>query len=334
MKHIFIFRLPTLLIAFLFLGSAISVIAQDSDEGYPQTASAIDWRSDNKIAVGYSKRRLDIIDGQTSEVRTMAIPYLIASLAWSPDVAGNLLAFSGAESPFGSNQWGQGVFVVFDTATGQEIINYNEYSGIGLPTWSPDGRLVAAIVSPRRNEYFVAIWDTQSGNMSARFETTADNSIAWNPANADLMAFGDSDGRITVASLSQNSIVFERQLPTGESGIYFDGLKWSADGTLLAAGGFVHVWEVATGNLIFAETNPKGAVYWSPDGRFIAVLGVQEITVLRLNDKAILYTSAREHPYKDIAWSPDGKKLVYTTKMGVNPNGQGVAIQDISIYVE
>src|SRR5205085_4430696 len=113
-------------------------------------------------------------------------------------------------------------------------------------------------------------------------------------------------------------------------------VAWSPDGKRIASGSLdttVQVWDATTGNhssIYRGHTADVAAVAWSPDSKLIASGSYDKtVQVWNASTGEVLYTyngynvkAAKLNPAKgvlpdlilDVAWSPDGKRMVAVTQ--------------------
>ena len=135
-------------------------------------------------------------------------------------------------------------------------------------TFSPDGRLVAAIRPGGRT----AIFDARSGRLIHVLPRKGVKAAQFSPDGA-LLATADYHGVELWSPRSGRRVAV---LDDGAPTKLMNDCEFSSDGKLLAAAGqdgALRVWDVARRVRRFyfpAHTNPLFAVAWSPDGRFVA----------------------------------------------------------------
>jgi len=232
------------------------------------------------------------------------------SVAWSPD--GKYLAYGGRfESAVGTN-----ILVELFLFDGIQLIPLAEYtkdSGVGTTdiaysvAWSPDGKYLVygGRVNPSNTNIIVEVLSFNGTELISTSSYTKDvgttdiaDSVAWSP-DGKYIAYG---GRIKP---NNTNIIVEV--------LRFDGTELiSTSSYVKAAGGFDVAYSVA----------------WSPDGKYIAyggriALGNIIVEVLRFDGTELVsidsYTKnvGTDDVTYSVAWSPDGKYLVYAGEVGL-----------------
>jgi len=207
---------------------------------------------------------------------------------------------------------------VWDNASGKLLWVLPENSGWLRPAFSPDGRI---LYSADRNGP-VRGWDASTGKELAAFDTghRSVRRIAVSPDGHWLAAVDElqppKGGSEIVVWDRAGSGAPRRFLPRRE-GMKIGSLFFSADGSRLAAvgGGFVGVWEVASGEEKFVRPAPAGQIYcvdYSADGRLLVTDGGDNsirLWEVATGQERHRFTGHDVAPYR-VAFSPDGKFVV------------------------
>ncbi|MFH1918469.1 MAG: protein kinase [Planctomycetota bacterium] len=218
----------------------------------------------------------------------------ISSLSFSPD-----------GTKVTSNGNGRGILAAWDVLKGEKIVSKRAHDeGVGCVTFADDGNLVAAGTYQR-----ATIWRVDNGNMRHTYGRLPGmvTAVAFSPGS-ELLATGDSSGNVWLWDVAGETTRWRR------SDVNYDSLKFSPDGTLLAAAGWkqpeFRLLDVSTGEDVgsfLGHGDRVGTIDFSRDGRVIAS-GSDDKT-LRLWDTATRQQRlVLEHPAKvsAVSLSPGG----------------------------
>ncbi len=247
----------------------------------------------------------------------------INDIAWSPD--GTLLA---AAIDDGDVQ-------IWDVKRGNiiQVLKKSNESVLAV-AWSPDGR---KIVSGGRDNY-ATIWEWKTGkeikNLGGIFGTEcgscrAVTALAWSPDAQTIAVVTNRTVRIWELKTDQSSDIF--------SAWWVSDIKWSPDGKFLAIGCDEGISVVETGTWEKRHELPYFmilGIYWSPQGDKIAASGSGQsqfkenltsyATIIewdlvtgKTSERTIEYDNY-DLPYntnydviRGIAWTPDGKQIIF-----------------------
>ena len=199
--------------------------------------------------------------------------------AWSPDCT--KIAYTGWTERY------IGAFYIASVDGSDRVMVFDH--GAGSPAWSPDGSKIA--------------FDRGSGQwvkgdpVSHIFVVDADGS------NLVQLTSGEFGDRSPSWSPDGKRIVFARQDLNNREGIYerYDDVfiaVMDADGSKLKT--------LTEGGL------SDGYPAWSPDGRWIAYDGGQDLWLMDTEGRNVRRIT-REYSPNGHSWSPDGKAIAYTT---------------------
>ena len=244
----------------------------------------------------------------------------IHSVAYSPD--GEILATYGLDA----------TIRLWNPNSGQLLRVIDTIPGAGLE-FSPDGSILA---SGGGNEKVINLWNPETGALlnvlNAGQAFIGD--MAFSPVE-DILATGNRDGHIDIWNIKTGELI-----RTWEAAD-LDGLSFSADGSLLASGGYkdlsVQVWNANTGALIH-ELTPSGHdvfdIAFSPEDFTLAAVGWGAIDIwdanTGINIRSIEKDTGGFLLCVDI--SPDGRILATGKDNGVISlwdMKKGIHIQDL-----
>ncbi len=249
-----------------------------------------------------------------------------------------------------------------DGATGKRLseLKYDGRDCIRLVAFSDDGRYL--ITAHNKNfpdlndenavgsgENGLHIWDLASGkelrHMTAgrdcfylALALTPDGNTAITSTAGGRISAGDGKGRLagTHTDYSEGGPIYVWDLPSGREILTLDGhiaaayaLAVSRDSRLLASAGAdatAHVWELVSGQLLFALATTKPFYYLgvalSPDGRLLAASRAEKdapaaICLYELRTgKEVHRFRGHEANAQYLAFSPDGIRLASGLKDG------------------
>lgn len=222
----------------------------------------------------------------------------VNSVAWSPVTT--LLASGGRD----------GSVRIWDGLAGQTLRELDGHGeSVNSVAWSADGQLLASAGDDSQ----VIIWDSSSGEQERVLQSTAAiNSISWSPGREIVL--GNEDGSVEVWDVNSG-----RQLHLlTTNGEPINGVAWSPDGTLLAAGSadaFVQIWEADSGDLLFSLDSNASAVTsvaWSSDSRFLASGGADGTIQIwdAADGRQLRLLEGHDRFVNSVAWAPDSQHLV------------------------
>jgi WD40 repeat protein len=248
----------------------------------------------------------------------------ISAIRFSPD--GKILA-AGGQDPF---------IQVWDATTAQPLKTLRSADttrdfNLHTIAFSPDGKRVAKDGPP------LVVWDVGSGQPV--FEKWVFNStdagggaaaIAFSPDGKTLAAGDALSLQLLDASTGAllNMLVDTRSSTHKPETTATRSLAFSTDGTTLASAGpanAVTLWTISTGQkaaTLTGDAKQINSVAFSPDGKYLAGGGANDITVWELADpsspRTLVHHSTDHAQVTSVAFSADGKFLAGSSLLGLD----------------
>jgi Tol biopolymer transport system component len=308
----------------------ISVVAVDGSHEiplvkYPADDFVLGWASDGKRVVFASNRTgsmgvwaIEIVDGKTQGTPQLLKPEIGQFYPLGLTQNGSFY--------YGVYSGGNNVYTApFDPLKGnlnaKPVITVHRYEGSNwAPDWSPDGRYLACVSArPGASPVFL-ISSVETGEvreLSPDLKTFNVHSLRWAPDGRSLLGAGKT--KDVFWGVLKIDVETGEVTPVVEGpGIF--GPEWAADGkavfyvcNLKTSGGIIR-HDLATGENKELYSSPGfiSALALSPDGRQLAFRDIQGGAL-----KVLASTGGQPRELVKvegkitIAWTPDGRQLVY-----------------------
>jgi WD40 repeat protein len=319
-------RCLILIFIVLFIISSLDVMtAEDKPdlfiENNDNISVSVSWSPNNTYIASGGYGRIMIWDSNSgNNIKNLSVCGIgIYSLDWSPD-SNKIAAITLEKGGGGYANYGR--VVVVNATTGNWIYNFTEHGTlIDSVDWSPDGSLIA---SGSSNDSTIKIWNPETGNISRTI----------NSSDEPLMVKWSPDGKYLLGGLSIWNISSGEKIKEFDCGEYEfpHSVDWSYDGSkiVISADLETKVWDVASGTCIYTFIHygfvSRNRMECSPNSNLFAIgqgvsppsnNGTIEIRNLITGDLVRNITLSEGEESKSVSWSPDGKSIAVSTKLGV-----------------
>ena len=317
----------------------------DRITGHPQWMRAATFFKDSSTVASVAfNGEITFWDMETSPnptVHTAGHRDWLSTLAFSPD--GTKLASVGADKTtvfgttfgFPSSERPDHLVRLTDVSTGRELATLQFSGGIEHLTFSPDEKTVAFGSLGE-----IHLWNTETGDElniplvdreSDLHKMPYVIALAFSPDSTTLVS-GTNQGGIQTWNAATGKALAILAKPTEQEELMrTSALRFSSDGSLLAAGSYEHIriWEVETGKILLSVNTehkrgsttfggyPEPLVF-SPDGAILVnglARGVIQMWDVTTGDQ-IVVLDGHTQQIETLAFSPDGKTLVSAAEDG------------------
>jgi TolB protein len=243
------------------------------------------------------------------------------------------------------------IYVTNPDGTGQARLT-TDPAWDSQPAWSPDGREIAftsmrdnpdpATCNPCNTEIYVMNADGTNVRRVTN-SSTPDFNPSWSPDGTRLVLTRltlNIKGEIwTVAPDGSNLSLVTAEDPSGSCADRADQAVWSPEGSYIATLFYSPDYQLCPLDGIISIVHPDGTggqgvtggialnIDWSPDATRLAWADNERAFIYRLSDHT--RTSIGECCTDQLAWSPDGTKLVLRSGEMVTVNLDGTGVQNV-----
>lgn len=257
----------------------ITLLAETDLETQTGTSYSLDWSADGETLAVASGVEITLLGSDLSEIIAILKPSKGAlTAAWSPDQK-NFATVYGFRNPM-FTIWGWDSASVKLTMAQQIPAGSDQYS----VSWSPDGRLLAALANDRKS--IIQIWDTSTWTLLHKFDLPYANprrALNWSADGNKIYDAGELNGQVVYFGLNvdDGSVQELGKLPVEE--VY--ALTFSPDIKKIAVAdesGKVQIFEIGSGALVaeFQSVDAPADLAWNPKNATLAILGYE--TALQL----------------------------------------------------
>ncbi|MEO8607271.1 MAG: hypothetical protein ABI690_05285 [Chloroflexota bacterium] len=302
----------------------------DTLPDYPRPPYKLAYSPDGSMIAGSADRLLRVWDATTGatliDFPTMDSTYVL-DVTWSPD---SKRIATASDDQFvriwniGDSNYKPGQLL----STIQPVTN--EFGILTSVGWSPNGKLLAigSVMEP----FSLKIWDANTYLQLNQFTAGWVERLAWHPDSDSnkIIVADDNGGTAFVSGIDTPSTVSFSHIGRNDPAT---AMNWNSDGSQIAIGyngGKIVIWSTYTNTQVSnMDTGVQGRIYalaWSTDDQQLASTngnGMVQIWNTSTGEliESLPGTSAA------VAFSPDGRKLVYAAGPGAI---QIVDVPDIS----
>jgi WD40 repeat protein len=229
------------------------------------------------------------------------------------------IAFSPDSSKVATTSWDSSS-IIWDAATGNELLKFNQNEKCNHIAFSTDGsKVVTTSTTDYLDGIFIRIWDVTTGAELQMLNLNPPFTVSLGPDICKVAkAIQGFDYNYNVVQIQDMTTGAELQKLNTEYGVKL--LGFSPDGSRLATGSetIIQIWDIATGDELQKLNGLfQSNLVFSPDGSKIATSYYATVQIWDVATGAKLQDLNLKSYINDVDFSPDGSMIATASVGGV-----------------